>query len=580
MKRSYKDTSSAWLRGLTAMLLVVSLATQRGLAAESPSFLILAPDRGFLGNEEVREVFKVFQARLPNSALVFATTERTEENLQRALSALARQGDPLSEVVVLPLFLSERHVLYRKVRAVLQQMDYGMLRFARPFGESYLAEEILFDRVEALLSQRAVTLRETAAVKHGGHGGAGRPLQVPARNERLVLVAGGAGSVEDEGAIEVDLAPLLRHTVERFGFKEGRIVVYSDASARDASFKTSFEKSLVVLKAAAEQGPLLIVPFNFSPRPTTMMSVWNLLQRNLESISGAIYDGQGVLPHPNVLRWLIRTANGYLPLAREDIGVILVPHGSDFNWNEAMREAISPLRERYVMEEAFSMVDPHVVERAVRRLEEKGKKAAVLVRIFSLESSFRQQAEYILGLRTVSHAPHLDRIASYLRFVTVGGLEAHPYLAGAMLDRALDLSRDPSKETVILLAHGSGEDTTNAHWMGNLARLAAYVRAHGGGRFRAIRYHTWREDWPDKRGAAIEAIRAMVEDAARDGGTALVLPVRTIGRGPEEKYLQGLTYRYGTGFAPHPGFVKWLEDVIEQGITMLTEPNTDKKTSE
>ncbi|ODS33089.1 MAG: hypothetical protein SCARUB_01788 [Candidatus Scalindua rubra] len=58
-----------------------------------------------------------------------------------------------------------------------------------------------------------------------------------------------------------------------------------------------------------------------------------------------------------------------------------------------MRQGIATLRDEYITEDAFSMVDPFVVERAVRRLEKRGVKAALLVRIFSLEASFRERGE-------------------------------------------------------------------------------------------------------------------------------------------------------------------------------------------
>jgi hypothetical protein len=306
---------------------------------------------------------------------------------------------------------------------------------------------------------------------------------------------------------------------------------------------------------------------------TAVMAEWARLHHRLSGVANAVSDGQGVIPHENVLRWLLHGANGYRPLSKEEVGVILVPHGSDYNWNEAMRAAMAPIRARYVTEDAFSMVEPEVVERAVRRLEEKGMKAAVLVRIFSMESSFQNQAEYLLGLRDEYRGPHAGRIASHLRFATVGGLEAHPYLAEALLDRAREVSREPQKETVILVAHGSGDDAENARWMENLEAIAGHLRTHGA--FRDVRFHTWREDWPDKREPAVRTIRGMVEEAARDGGTALVIPARTIGQGPEAEYLEGLTYRHGTGFAPHPAFVRWLEEMIEQGISALSEPASE-----
>ncbi len=55
-------------------------------------FLVLAPDRGFLGNEEVREVFSAFEEKVPHVALAFVTRERTKENLGLSWTAFGRSA--------------------------------------------------------------------------------------------------------------------------------------------------------------------------------------------------------------------------------------------------------------------------------------------------------------------------------------------------------------------------------------------------------------------------------------------------------------------------------------------------------
>ncbi len=124
---------------------------------------------------------------------------------------------------------------------------------------------------------------------------------------------------------------------------------------------------------------------------------------------------------------------------------------------------------------------------------------------------------------------------------------------------------------MILLGHGAFSEELNNHWLENLKALAAYVRKHSGLPFRAIRYATWREDWPEKRKRAVESVRSMVVEASREGGVALLIPVRPAGQqGPGRKFLQGLEFRYANGFAPHPGFTEWLKGTIEEGIRYLT----------
>ncbi len=62
-----------------------------------------------------------------------------------------------------------------------------------------------------------------------------------------------------------------------------------------------------------------------------------------------------------------------------------------------MREAVGPLDTRYPIEYVFSMADQPLIERAVRRLEKRGARAAVIVRVFGLVPAFRSEVERMIG---------------------------------------------------------------------------------------------------------------------------------------------------------------------------------------
>jgi hypothetical protein len=287
----------------------------------------------------------------------------------------------------------------------------------------------------------------------------------------------------------------------------------------------------------------------------------------------------------------------------EDFGFVFLAHGSDYHWNETMRENVAALGKRYKIEFAFSMADQPTIERAVRRLEQRGARAIGVVRVFGLASSFKTGIENILGV----HAEHMlagendaasrvvatpsgsraaplasashghgghetgatPRIRSSALLATLGGMEDHRYFAQALLERAKALSKDPRRETIILTAHGAGDDASNDHWRQLLASLAEQMRQGGGANFRAIHFGTWREDWPDKRGPEIAAIRQHVEEASRDGGRSIVVPARMQGRGDEKTWLKDLSFELGSGFAPHPLFAQWFEEKIQESIAAL-----------
>lgn len=536
-------------------------------------YLVVAPDRGFLGNEEVRDAFELFREREPRSALTFVTSDRPEENFREGLEALGNEAlgiEGPDELVILPLFLSRHEDLYRRMLDAAEEMA-PEATVAEPFGASYLAEELLFDRVEALVTGSGGELpRHGHGMRGRGGGGADAPHRLA-----LAVVAHGASSEDDAGAIRADLEPLVDRARRKFGVDTGEIVIEHDGAESTTADRVS--------EIAARHERTFVVPFNLTHRATTMMSHWAGLERRLAGIEGVVADGRGVLPHGNVHRWMLRTAAAHRELRPEEVGVIFVPHGADYNWNQGMRKALAPVAARHPTAEAFSMVDPPVVKRAVRELEERGLRAGILLRIFSLEESFRGRAEYILGLREEygggMGGPFPPRISTHLHMTTVGGLEDHRLFALGLLDRAMELSSDPSRETVILLGHGAGDEEGNERWLRNLATIADTMRAHGGDAFRAIRYDTWQEDWPERLEENVERIRSTVDEANRNGGRALVVPARTTGQGRARRYLEGLDFAYGEGFAPHPHFVEWVEEEIERGIEVLEGASGGKERS-
>ncbi len=515
-------------------------------------FLIAAPDRGFQGNEEIRDAVEAF-ARRHNAALAVVTDERTRQTFARALDELARRG--ARRTVVLPLFLSPNDPRFGRVRALVAERGSARISLARSFGESYLAVEALTDRLRALPEPRG----------------------------RRVIVAGyGADSTDTHTRLEADWQRLTQHAAAGLPFESVRTLVWYDAPPAQRE-ERGREMQSAFAQAAAGGERVVLVPFHLGKKLDSMMAFGNELKRIAPTGVEVLADE----PLPAAVgTWMEREANRVLPLAPGKVGVVVLAHGSDYHWNETIRQAVQPLEARYKVEYCFSMADPPLIERAVRRLEARGVRAIVIVRVFGLTDSFEGDIERLFGLdieaprapkphAVQAHDDHGHGAAATPRIRTAaivrsaGGVEDHPLFAQALLERARALSKDPVRETVILTAHGAGDDARNARWIEVLESLAEQMRAQGGQTFRAIRIATWREDWPGKREPWIAKARAMVEEATRDGGRALVIPARTNAQGPERKFLEGLDFVLGSGFAPHPLFTRWIEEQIATGLAAL-----------
>jgi sirohydrochlorin ferrochelatase len=513
--------------------------------SKETGFLVVAPDRGFMGNEELRDAFEEYRKQF-NAALVFATREETERFLKEGLSQVQASG--AKNIVVLPLFLSLHHPMWKHIETTLsnnRSLTDLPLTISQKHTGTYLISEILSDRLEELSENPS--------------------------EEMLILVAQGARDDQEAALISEDIKRFRVYTEDRYPFAGYREVALQDGQ-RGASPWKSLEDAL-----ASAQGQKLrpvVIPLDFSWKADGMMSLGARLKSLIQKYGGS-FDGKDLTPHPNVALWLAQRSNAHVPITRENLGVVFMPHGSNYNWNRRMMDALGPLTARYMIEPAFGMGDPVLIERGVRRLERRGARAVVVIRVFSLESSFREITEYVLGLQErLGHAGHghdnqgkpPERIRTSCVLFTLGGIEASPLFAEALLDRVLEVSKEPKKETIILLAHGTDDEEANKHWERNLASIASHMQMVArlkARHFRDIQYATWREDWPELREKAIQNIRTMVERAAQDGGTPIVIPARTTRGGREEEWLKGLNYVYnGKGFAPHPTFERWVEEQI------------------
>lgn len=523
-----------------AAMLPLSHASAPAPRHPDTGFLLLAKDRGFLGNEAIRERFEAFAADR-NAQLAFVTDDRTKGTLDGALARLAKGG--ARRTVVLPLFLSAADPALLRAKTLLQGRK-EVVQWTRPYGESAFAVETLADRLKSLPD---------------------------AAGRRLILTSEAPEDAAAAANLAEDLKRLAAWASEGLGLKPMKVVVSS---------KEGLAKALEVAAEGGERP--VILPFH--------------LGRKLDGMMGFEPQVKAAAPHcaevlpldpaesRDLSAWMGREANRVLP---GPVGVVLLAHGSDHHWNETMQAAVEPLKTKYLIEPALCMADPPVVARAVSRLEQRGATRIVIVRVFGMEQSFKSDVARMMGedveaggLPSAGHGGHgghhghgpsapAPRLRNSAALASAGGLEDHPLFAQALVDRALALSRDPGKETLFLVAHGSGDDRLNQHWERILASLAERMKTAGAKDFRAVRTGTWREDWPEQRQPQLERLRREVKEAGQKGGRALVIPARTLGQGFEKSFLEGLTYELGEGFAPHPLFAAWFEGQVRRGLAEL-----------
>lgn len=519
----------------------------------APYFVVVAEDRGFMANLLIEDRFAEFRLREPEAELFFVTRRELATRVKDLVSKLKTLG---RQLVLLPVALSFEEQWWRRFTRQLEPLaeQAGLnLTTAPPFGDHYLAVEALKESIMKI-------------------------SQNPSEVEWTVL---SWGATDDESLIGMTrtVKRLAETAAASLGIRSMQTVVLwnhrevNDGEERNTKLMAGFQTR------KGESARQSVVPFYFGYRADSHMSTQSWIARNLEH--SEILD-QAPLPEENSLLslWMSQSAARHYPLTEETLGVVILAHGADYVWNHQVMEALRPVSDRFDTVFSFNMADPELMERAVRRLEEKGKKHILVFRLMGLSSSFLNGIQAWLGedqgMTGHSFGHHTSSVQPLLtgtHVFTRGGLEDHPLFAEALRDRALELSSGHrTRETVLLVAHGSGSDSTDAHWWHILNSLGEQIQKSLELPFASVVGVTLREDWPGKRRVALAEIGEIIETARSRGEKVLAVEARVNGPGPTSELLESWDLPINdTGLIPHPNAARIVLSEIE---SLLSRPDS------
>ncbi len=282
------------------------------------------------------------------------------------------------------------------------------------------------------------------------------------------------------------------------------------------------------------------------------------------------------------------------PDSAPETGILLLAHGGKQNWNDEVNKLASRVNKTIPVEVAFGMASRRTMQDAINRLAKRRVREIVAVPLFiSSHSSVITSTQYLLGLRDtappelaiyarMSHSHSAgsandnhnhsvstdDQTAPIKSAVPIRwspALDKHPIVADILLARSLSLSRDPSNEVVIVVAHGPVSDQDNLKWLADMKYLAE--RMSGKSKFKRVEYLTVRDDAPQPvREQATAELRRTVEGAA--GGRVLIVPLLLAYGGIEEgikKRLEGLEYTMSSqALLPDERLDRWVLSSVEK----------------
>jgi len=517
-------------------------------AVAGPGVLVVAKDRGAVGNQELEAAVDALDPDYPVELLLVGPDRQGVENGYAGYIAAARRGLQAAgadSIIAIPLFVTGHEAVLARFRPRIERAMAPMaVEWTPALADSYLAREILGDRL-----------------RQSGADGA---------RQRLLLLLQGAHDAESAGAMREIGQRLLADMAHTAALNDMEVAVRYSESAPKAAAAQADEAIEATLERLAAQGETVLVPMAIDTKFTPHMSLEMELMRRFGRDRVTLTDS--AMPHPAIRTWLKRMINAHVAVRDEHVGFLIMPHGSSAPYNDGIIAAMPDIVEDYLTAFAFGMASPMTIRQAVRKLEAEGVRHAVFLRLFAREDTFRDPADYIVGLRPEppahGHGGTPERVRTPIRFISTGGYQPDPLIAEILTDRILEVSRNPAEESVLLLSHGTRSDRSNAAALAVVEDNIADMKAALDEPFRAIRAINLREDWPDKRAEALREINAYIKEANRHG-RAIVISNRLYGSGSYAEYLDGLDYvMNGQGLIPHPNFTRWvartLEDALEQ----------------
>lgn len=291
----------------------------------------------------------------------------------------------------------------------------------------------------------------------------------------------------------------------------------------------------------------------------------------------------------------------------EKIGILVLTHGSkEKSWSETVENATKEIKERFPVAIVFGKANPVTMQKGIDTLENQGINKIVVVQLFiSSYSPIIRQNEYLLGLRKELADPpismmhnesgdtekgnnhqkkiNLKQLQINAKIVLTKPLDAHLFVTHTLFNRMTDLSKDPSNETVIIVAHGPNGREDNKSLIAMMDKLSDQIKklqVANGENYKQIFTTTVGDDAnPETYEKTKQYLRKLVSQAGKDG-EVIVIPLLLSNAGIEEvfvKRLEGLDYKWsGKTVLPDSIIAKFIEESVNSKVVKITPFNSTR----
>lgn len=292
------------------------------------------------------------------------------------------------------------------------------------------------------------------------------------------------------------------------------------------------------------------------------------------------------------MRWLtFRSASASISLIeREGIrvperkyGVLVISHGSrSHDWVRLVDEAVAEVRVPDgipIVSSFLEIARGRLIQDGITTLENEAVTDLLVVPLFvSSGSTHIDEISYALGVIPQPTLPtDMTPFERTARVHMAGPIDDDPIVAELVYDKVRGLSRDPEREVLLLIGHGSIEPGFHQRWQQGLERLAERLQRLGGFAEAATamllpdqmesKLRLWQERRPD--------CDVVVAPLFLSEGyfTHTVIPQRLEGRHDRLRYS-------GKALLPSPLVSRWMERQIERTLQRAKEQAAAPKPEE
>lgn len=259
---------------------------------------------------------------------------------------------------------------------------------------------------------------------------------------------------------------------------------------------------------------------------------------------------------------------------RGDTGVLILSHGVGENSDRLLKKSLEPVGATRPAAIGFgmSMMSSAHLQAAGDDLVARGARTIVLVDegTTTEHNTLTRHWKYIFGLHDQASYLDVPRVkAPGVQFIWSGHFDDSPLITDIIYENARSVSRNPAKETLILVGHGPEDKEDNDP---DLKILQAHVdRIAARREFADVKIINLQDDAiKPVRESNVRTLRRWVEQATRQGNEVIVVAVAAASFGVQNHIrqdLRGLKYMFAEkGLAENPKFVKWVESEVAQAL--------------